>query len=298
MAEKGPNEIYCRSCGETIKRQAEICPHCGVRNEAAESAGGLAAQEHVHCRSCGNEMHREAEICPDCGVANPLQSGSGTRQPTGGNTASAGGTATGNAGATTGSAANAPHDPSRYTTSVSENWKWGVGASVVLWILGFALPTAGGLAAIAILAAWGLMPIAMYLDREWLRANTYWDPNLPLWVLGSLIPPFNVLIGIAYLVRRHGTEVADEADRDPAADDEDDPLEELQGQYSRGEIDEVEFERRVETLLETEDRETAESLLDADDGERSIEHADTETRGSIESAETRREPARERDRER
>lgn len=31
--EKGFDEIFCRSCGETIKKRAEICPHCGVRNE-------------------------------------------------------------------------------------------------------------------------------------------------------------------------------------------------------------------------------------------------------------------------
>ncbi|WP_305064313.1 zinc ribbon domain-containing protein [Methanococcoides sp.] len=29
---KGLDEIYCRSCGEIIKNEAEICPHCGVRN--------------------------------------------------------------------------------------------------------------------------------------------------------------------------------------------------------------------------------------------------------------------------
>lgn len=26
------DEEYCRSCGEIIKREAEICPHCGVRS--------------------------------------------------------------------------------------------------------------------------------------------------------------------------------------------------------------------------------------------------------------------------
>lgn len=31
--EKGFDEIFCRSCGEAIKKEAEICPHCGVRNE-------------------------------------------------------------------------------------------------------------------------------------------------------------------------------------------------------------------------------------------------------------------------
>lgn len=31
--EASVDEMYCRTCGEIIKREAEICPHCGVRNE-------------------------------------------------------------------------------------------------------------------------------------------------------------------------------------------------------------------------------------------------------------------------
>lgn len=33
-SQKGADEIYCRACGEIIKQEAEICPHCGVRNTA------------------------------------------------------------------------------------------------------------------------------------------------------------------------------------------------------------------------------------------------------------------------
>ena len=29
--EKGLDEIFCSSCGVFIKKEAEICPHCGVR---------------------------------------------------------------------------------------------------------------------------------------------------------------------------------------------------------------------------------------------------------------------------
>jgi hypothetical protein len=32
--DKEPDEVFCRSCGEPIKQQAEICPECGVRNTA------------------------------------------------------------------------------------------------------------------------------------------------------------------------------------------------------------------------------------------------------------------------
>lgn len=39
---KGADEIFCRTCGEPIKKEAEICPHCGVRNE---KAGGSSSQK-------------------------------------------------------------------------------------------------------------------------------------------------------------------------------------------------------------------------------------------------------------
>lgn len=35
---KKEDEVFCRSCGRTIKREAEHCPHCGVQN-AAQAVG-------------------------------------------------------------------------------------------------------------------------------------------------------------------------------------------------------------------------------------------------------------------
>lgn len=34
----GPDEQYCSSCGEIIKKEAEICPECGVRQKPAVSS--------------------------------------------------------------------------------------------------------------------------------------------------------------------------------------------------------------------------------------------------------------------
>ncbi|EMA44481.1 SHOCT domain-containing protein [Halococcus saccharolyticus] len=47
--ERSPDEVFCRHCGEAIKMRAEVCPHCGVRNEqynrsvgeTSDSAGGF-----------------------------------------------------------------------------------------------------------------------------------------------------------------------------------------------------------------------------------------------------------------
>jgi len=35
--EKGIDEMFCSSCGEIIKKEAEICPKCGVRQRTAMS---------------------------------------------------------------------------------------------------------------------------------------------------------------------------------------------------------------------------------------------------------------------
>lgn len=37
--ELGADEVYCTSCGEAIKKEAEICPHCGVRQIDEELEG-------------------------------------------------------------------------------------------------------------------------------------------------------------------------------------------------------------------------------------------------------------------
>jgi Predicted membrane protein len=37
--QKGADERFCSSCGAVIKKEAEICPKCGVRQIAAPSQG-------------------------------------------------------------------------------------------------------------------------------------------------------------------------------------------------------------------------------------------------------------------
>jgi predicted RNA-binding Zn-ribbon protein involved in translation (DUF1610 family) len=36
--EKAADEVYCSSCGEVIKKEAEICPSCGVKNKKSSSS--------------------------------------------------------------------------------------------------------------------------------------------------------------------------------------------------------------------------------------------------------------------
>jgi RNA polymerase subunit RPABC4/transcription elongation factor Spt4 len=65
IRKKTEHEMFCFSCGTVIKKEAEICPKCGVRQKGQRSHGG---SPDVYCISCGEVIKREAEICPKCGV--------------------------------------------------------------------------------------------------------------------------------------------------------------------------------------------------------------------------------------
>lgn len=272
--EKGADEIYCRTCGEIIKRQAEICPECGVANEAANASSQYSStndrsHETIFCRSCGEEIIRQAEICPHCGVKNSLaDSNDDTKVPTSGRTGARSESAASANRNVSSSTASQVHDPSNYSTTVSENWQWGIAASVVLWALGMVLPETNGIAGLFLLVGWTFMPVSVYYDAQWLRANTMWNPSTALWVIGSVVPPINIVVGIVYLFRRYNTvSNGDGVSGQGVVDQEDDALAVLRRRYSKGEINDTQFEARVEKILETEDRETARHLLETDEPE-------------------------------
>lgn len=72
----GPDEKYCGSCGEPIKKAADRCPSCGVSNRGSAAPSGSGT---VFCESCGEQIQKEAELCPNCGVR---QQGSTTSSDT------------------------------------------------------------------------------------------------------------------------------------------------------------------------------------------------------------------------
>jgi TM2 domain-containing membrane protein YozV/predicted RNA-binding Zn-ribbon protein involved in translation (DUF1610 family) len=45
VREKHSDEMFCSSCGEVIKKEAEICPKCGVRHKQAPSKSTANASE-------------------------------------------------------------------------------------------------------------------------------------------------------------------------------------------------------------------------------------------------------------
>lgn len=48
MAEsKAADEKFCSSCGETIKKEAEICPECGVSQDSSSSGASDAGPDRT-----------------------------------------------------------------------------------------------------------------------------------------------------------------------------------------------------------------------------------------------------------
>lgn len=144
------DEIFCRSCGEPIKEEAEICPECGVRNKEAET--------------------------------NIKQSSSAST-----------------------------HDPSQYETTVSGSWWYGILAGVVLWIFIFVVASFAPsgpfetLLGLVALIAWVVLPVSVFFDAKYVRANSQWDPSSAIYVIAMFIWIINIIAGIVYIYRRHET---------------------------------------------------------------------------------------------
>jgi uncharacterized membrane protein YhaH (DUF805 family) len=47
IQQKGADEIFCSSCGAIIKKEAEICPKCGVRQKPVSSVGVAAGGQKM-----------------------------------------------------------------------------------------------------------------------------------------------------------------------------------------------------------------------------------------------------------
>jgi len=331
--EKGPDEVFCNSCGAIIKQRAEICPECGVPNDRQET-DPETAPEHVYCRSCGQQIKRAAMACPHCGVSNlanpnvdpdehnpqqgrdqqprggpqqgqprgpPPRGGPGPQQgpgPRGGpeqrnGPAPRGPRQQGGPGprrrpgpqqrgppGSPGPQQGPPGGPhnrrrsggqSQYETDVSGNWMWVILIGVLSTVAYFIVdPLPGGnLEGFFALLSWVAVPIGLYFDAKYVKANSRWNPSTGAWLLGAIIPLLGSIIGAIWLFRRWNlvgwfgeSDTETETDSRAASDSADPALEELRRRYSQGEIDDAEFERRVERVLQTEDREIARHLLD------------------------------------
>ncbi|WP_096390439.1 zinc ribbon domain-containing protein [Halopenitus persicus] len=170
------DEVYCTSCGEAIKREAELCPNCGVRNEVA--GGGRSG-------SAGGRTGRSA-----AGSTGGTAAGTATTGSASSRAGTAGASATGG-------------------TTVSDTWWYGVAGATALWAVLLVLSgvngSLGALGGLLVLVAWIGLPASAYFDMQYVRANGDWDPNTAVWVLVLAIWFVGMVAGAVYLYRRHET---------------------------------------------------------------------------------------------
>ncbi|UPV73206.1 hypothetical protein M0R89_11670 [Halorussus limi] len=78
-----------------------------------------------------------------------------------------------------------------------------VGWLPILLVRDIAIGT-GPLVAVAILAVWLALPVAIALDSRKFTDST-WIPKRRRWIIGGLLPVCNLVVGPAYLLRRYET---------------------------------------------------------------------------------------------
>lgn len=62
-------------------------------------------------------------------------------------------------------------------------------------------PTTGG---IIVIGAWILLPVALFQDICYVRANVHgWDPRYKAYILSAIVPFVGALVGAVYLYRRY-----------------------------------------------------------------------------------------------
>ncbi|MFC6787024.1 zinc ribbon domain-containing protein [Halobaculum halobium] len=142
--------------------------------------------DEVFCRSCGEAIKEASELCPNCGVRNDNYRSAGGRR----------------SGASAGA-----HDPAQYETTVADTWWYGVAAGTGVWVLlvlasalNGDLGAAGGL---LVLVGWVGLPLSVFFDSKYVRANSEWDPQTVVWVILTALWFVNIVAGAAYLYRRH-----------------------------------------------------------------------------------------------
>lgn len=148
------------------------------------------AHDEIFCRSCGEPIKQSAEICPECGVRNSASPSA----PTGAEKQTK----------------KIEHDPSQYQTTVSGGWYYGVAVGAATWVvalMGESTVGSGGIITGVTLLMFSIasvgLPVSIYFDMKYVRANSRWNPNTVLWTLAAIIWFVNLATAIIYLYRRH-----------------------------------------------------------------------------------------------
>ena len=135
-------------------------------------------------------------------------------------------------------------------------WKIAI-VMTILSIIPFFAPTGsiGSIAGGIWVISWVTLPVALYEDAK-ITAETSaeWSPRKRLYGVGAVVPILATAVGLLYIGRRYNynKQAAPNRTADEITDEKEISI--LRQRYAQGEIDEEEFERRLDDLLETETR--------------------------------------------
>lgn len=207
-ATPGPDEIYCRNCGDVIRQRAEICPECGVQNSAQAGGGPSTGAQSAQRSQQAGRTGAQAQATN----AQGRPAGSGTSQPQQGRSAAGG--------------ASRSSQARSSRSEPSGSWVNGVRFGALLWflallilvptILQYQSVTAGsgvdpggmlqslGLAALlppVQLLAWVVLPLSLYFDLRYVDYHVdEWPLNGRLYIAAAaILPILTQVLGAAAL---------------------------------------------------------------------------------------------------
>lgn len=145
--------------------------------------------ETTVCQSCGKPVKEISERCPHCGFQDQQTKPNDLLNST--------------------SSKAEKHDPSQYETTVSDSWWYGIAGGTILWIFMFMISgslggSLGTFGALLFFVAWIGVPLSAYFDMQYIRANSRWNPSTIVWMIALAVWFVNIIVGAAYLYRRHG----------------------------------------------------------------------------------------------
>jgi uncharacterized membrane protein len=218
---KAADEIFCRHCGEAIKERAELCPHCGVRNEFQPDS------QLIHLED-GSESDRQTDVSryeasPDVNTAAavayliPLLSGILV-----------------------------------FSLSDDDFSQFHAAQSVAIFglftaassIFAGTFVAIGGIAVTVLNSLLSVVGLGIWL---FLIATAYQGEKRRIPVAAPLAEAL-----MSWTGGRGPNPSASDRRANEESTTEDDPLTTLRGRYARGEIGDTEFERRLDQLLDSE----------------------------------------------
>jgi len=223
---RSSEEVFCRHCGEAIKVQAEVCPHCGVRNEQyGRSMGGTGDSTGGFGGSTGSIGDSTSGTSLEPNVAAALSYALGF---------------------VSGIAVYVLEDDDRFVRFHAAQSIVVFGGLAVANAVTSAVFAAIGIGSVAALLS-GLISLLTVGLWVFLIATAYQGKTQRITVAADVA---DELFSVSSGTSRTSSGGSGGANLGTATDT--DALAALRQRYARGEIDEAEFERRLERLLESE----------------------------------------------